>query len=310
LGQGQAVWLDYSPKPHPRLRRVERANFHRRDALVVAIMALVAWLVVRLALRPLQRMTDAAESLGRDIAHPPIDESGPIEVRRAARAFNAMQQDIRAYMAERTQILAAVAHDLKTPLTRLRLRLENCTDEVLREKLGRDLDAMQALVEEGLDLARSLDNEEATQPADLDALLQSLCDDFADTGLPVTYQGLAGSRTVVACKPKALVRVFSNLIDNAVKYGQQARVSLERRDGAACVLVRDDGPGIPEDRMHDMLKPFVRLESSRSRETGGTGLGLAIAANLLRPQQGTIGLRNRPEGGLEVTVRLPVTSAY
>lgn len=308
LGQGQAVWLGYTPKPHERQRRFEQASLHRRDFLLIAIMAAVAWLVVRLALRPLQRMTEAAESFGRDIDHPSIDISGPVEVRRAACAFNAMQEDIRAYMAERTQILAAVAHDLKTPLTRMRLKLETCEDLALQQKIRTDLDTMQALLEEGLDLARSLDSKEATEAVDLDALLQSLCDDFADIGLPVTYRGLSESGVVVAVRPKALARVFGNIIDNALKYGGYARVSLDRQDGKAVVHIIDGGPGIPEEHLQNVLKPFVRVESSRSRETGGTGLGLAIAVNLLRPQQGKLELRNPPQGGLEVTVSLPIVS--
>ncbi len=307
--ENQTIELGYALKVRERLRHYEIFGFRSRDLLLIGIMAVVAWLVVRLALRPLQCMAQAAENFGRDIAHPPIEESGPIEVRRAAQAFNAMQEQIRANMSERTQILSAVTHDLKTPLTRMRLRLENCADEALKEKLKGDLNAMQSLVEEGLELARSLDTAEATQPVDLDALLQSLCDDFAETGMRVAYSGVVESSVLVAGKPNALGRVFANIIDNAVKYGQYARVSLELRDDIARVHVCDGGPGIPEDRLQDVLRPFVRLEASRSRETGGTGLGLAIAVNLLKTQQGELSLRNLAEGGLEVTVQLPITAA-
>ncbi len=307
--ENQAIDLGYALKVRERLRHYEMFGFRSRDLLLIGIMAVVAWVVVRLALRPLQRMAQAAENFGRDIAHPPIDESGPIEVRRAAQAFNAMQEQIRADMSERTQILSAVTHDLKTPLTRMRLRLENCADDVLKEKLKGDLAAMQSLVEEGLELARSLDTTEATQPVNLDALLQSLCDDFAETGMRVAYSGVVGSGVLVAGKPNALGRVFANIIDNAVKYGQYARVSLELRDDIARVHICDGGPGIPEKRLQDVLKPFVRLEASRSRETGGTGLGLAIAVNLLKIQQGEISLHTLPEGGLEVTVQLPIAPA-
>ncbi len=306
--ENQTLRLGYASKPHERPHRHEIFGFRSRDLLLIGIMAAVAWLVVRLALRPLQRMAQAAENFGRDIDHPPMDECGPAEVRRAAQAFNAMQEQIRADMSERTQILSAVTHDLKTPLTRMRLRLENCADEALGEKLKGDLAAMQSLVEEGLELARSLDSAEATQTVDLDALLQSLCDDFAETGLQVAYSGRVEGCVLVQGKPNALGRVFANIIDNAVKYGHYARVSLEQRDGIARVHVCDGGPGIPKERLQDVVKPFVRLEASRSRETGGTGLGLAIAVNLLKIQQGEVSLRNIPEGGLEVTVQLPVAS--
>ncbi|MDD5037338.1 MAG: ATP-binding protein [Methylococcaceae bacterium] len=306
--EGQGMWLGYTAKLHEWRRNRKWLGFRDRDFFIIGIMAAIAWLVVRLALRPLQRMMQAAESFGRNIAHPPIDESGPTEVRRAAQAFNTMQKQIRAYMAERTQILAAVTHDLKTPMTRMRLRLENCTDEALKDKLRADLAAMQSLVEEGLELARSLDTVESMQLIDLDALLQSLCDDLDESGLDVAYQGTADQGIVVTGQPNALRRVFENLIDNAIKYGQHARVRLERRDDTAWVSVRDSGPGIPQEQLENVFRPFVRLEASRSRETGGTGLGLAIAVNLLRTHHGEVTLSNLPEGGLEVRVQLPIAS--
>jgi len=193
-------------------------------------------------------------------------------------------------------------------LTRMRLRSENCTDEALKDRFMSDLAAMESMVEEGLELARSLDTVEPVQPVDLDALLQSLCDDATETGQEVTYQRMADSSVLVAGRPNALDRVFINIIDNAVKYGHYARVFLEQHGNMACVRVCDGGPGIPDEHLQDVLKPFVRLETSRSRDTGGTGLGLAIAENLLRTQQGEISLRNLPQGGLEVSVRLRITS--
>jgi signal transduction histidine kinase len=304
----QPLWVGYRLPAPERPQRNKGIELQGRIAIFIGIMAIVGWVVVRLALRPLRRLAQAVEDFGRDITHPPMDDSGPSEVRQAAQAFNAMQRQIHAYMAERTQILAAVTHDLKTPMTRMRLRLENCADEALKDRLQADLAAMQSLVEEGLQLARSLDTVEPTQPVDLDALLQSLCDDLAESGLGVAYQGSAVQGIVVKAQPNALRRVFENLIDNAIKYGQQARVGLEQRGNMACVRVRDSGPGIPEGQLENVFRPFVRLEASRSRDTGGTGLGLAIAANLLKIQQGGISLRNHPQGGLEVNVRLPVAA--
>ena len=308
FADGQALWVGYGLPAQDRPQRRELVGLQGRIVIFIGIMSLVAWVVVRLALRPLRRLSQALEDFGRDIARPPMDDLGPQEVRQAAQAFNAMQRQIRGHMAERMQILTAVTHDLKTPLTRMRLRLEKCTDEALKDRLQADLDAMQSLVEEGLELARSLDATQSPQTVDLAALLQSLCDDAAETGQEVSYQGSAGAGILVMGQPNRLGRVFENLIDNAVKYGGYARVSLEQRGKAAVVTVRDGGPGIPEDALQNVLKPFVRLESSRSRDTGGTGLGLAIAVNLLNVQRGSLALRNHPEGGLEVSVQLPIAT--
>ncbi len=307
--EGQALWVGYSVPVQERPQRREWIGLQGRIALFLGIMSVVAWVVVRLALRPLRRLAQAVEDFGRDIAHPPMEDSGPLEVRQAAQAFNAMQGQIRGYMAERMQILTAVTHDLKTPLTRMRLRLEKCADETLKDRLQADIAAMQSLVEEGLELARSLDTSESPQPVNLDALLQSLCDDAEDAGQDVTYQSPAGHGIVVMGCPNRLIRVFENIIDNAVKYGNHAHVSLGQQGGMAVVQVRDGGSGIPDDSLQEVLRPFVRLESSRCRDTGGTGLGLAIAVNLLKAQQGGLSLRNHPDGGLEVSVQLPIAAA-
>jgi signal transduction histidine kinase len=308
FNEGQTVWIGHRPLTQVRPLRNQGQELQTRIAVFAAVMALVAWIVVRIALRPLRRLAQAVDDFGRDMTHPPMDESGPSEVRRAAQAFNAMQQRIRGHMAERTQILASVTHDLKTPLTRMRLRLEKCADAALKDRLLADLGFMQTLVEEGLELARSLDASEPAQLVALDALLQSHCDDAADAGWDVVYAG-PDDGVLVMVRASALGRVFANLIDNAVKYGQYARVSLEQRDGMAQVCIVDGGPGIPEESLQEVLKPFVRLEASRSRDTGGTGLGLAIAANLLRCEQGLLSLSNRPEGGLEARVELRLAPA-
>ncbi len=307
--EGQALWIGYrSPNQERQSQRRDGVGLQGRIAIFIGIMSVVAWIVIRLALRPLRNLAQAVEDFGRDIAHPPMEESGPIEVRRAARAFNAMQKQIRGYMAERMQILTSVTHDLKTPLTRMRLRLEKCSDETPKDRLRADIDAMQSLVEEGLELARSLDTTESMQAVDLDALLQSLCDDAAEAGLDVTYQETTESGIIVMGRPNRMVRVFENIIDNAVKYGHYARVSLEQQGKMALVKIRDGGPGIPDESLKEVLSPFVRLDASRSRDTGGTGLGLAIAVNLLKVQQGSLELRNHPQGGLEVGVQLPITA--
>lgn len=289
--------------------QIEQWRFPVSLGLFVVLIALVCWFAVRLALRPLQRMSAASEAFGRDIHQPPLKTSGPSEVRQAAQAFNAMQERVRSVMAERTQILAAVTHDLKTPMTRMRLRLENCNDEVLREKLAGDLSTMQTLVSEGLDLARSIDSTEPEARIDLGALLSSIADDAADAGQPVTYSDSGdGPSVLTTCRPNGLRRAIENLIDNALKYGQRAEISLARSPRHALIHICDHGPGIPEDHLEAVLRPFVRLETSRSRDSGGTGLGLAIANNLLSAQGASLKLSNRAGGGLDACIQLPYTS--
>ena len=270
-------------------------------------LALLAYVVARMTTRPLDRLARAATALGGDINQPPLSESGPSEVRRAAVAFNAMQARIRSYVEERTEMLAAIAHDLQTPLTRLRLRLEKVTDEDLREKLVADMGAMQSMIREGLDLAMSLDTDGMMKRVDLDSLLSSVCADAVDTGQDVTLSGK--THVSILAIPIALQRCLANLIDNAVKYGGYARVTAAREGNKAVIRVSDGGPGMPETQMEKVFDPFYRLETSRSRETGGTGLGLTIARNIARKHGGTLALRNAAGGGLECALTLPLDSS-
>jgi signal transduction histidine kinase len=303
FADGQRVVIEGTHEPPPP-RLPGMMGFVANLAILAGILAMVTWFAVRLVLQPLRHLVEATEAFGRDPEHPPVDESGPSEVRQAAQTFNRMRERLRSHIKERTRILAAITHDLKTPLTRMRLRLEQCEDERLRARLTEDAAAMQALVDEGLALARSLDSGQSPQTIDLGALLQSLCDDTVDAGGDARFEGAAGA--LASGRPEALRRAFLNLIDNAVKYGGEADVSLERAGDDWLIRVRDRGPGIPERHLGDVMQPFFRLETSRSRETGGTGLGLSIAANLLAAQGGALSLHNRPEGGLEARVRLPV----
>jgi signal transduction histidine kinase len=268
-----------------------------------ACILALAYAVARMATRPLRGLASAAVRLGRNIESPPLPESGPAEVHDAAVAFNAMQARIRRDVQERTYMLAAITHDLQTPLTRLRLRLEKVGDEELRGRLVADLNAMQGTIREGLELARSADLREALQPIDFDSLLDSVCTDAQDAGQDVTLEGKTGAAVLGA--PNALRRCLMNLLDNALKYGRLARVEAKLEGARAVVRIRDAGPGIPEDQLAAVLDPFFRLESSRSRETGGTGLGLTIARNIAERHGGTLTLRNLPEGGLEATLALP-----
>jgi len=273
--------------------------------LFLACIAVLAWLVARMTTRPLQHLANAANTLdlSRDTALLPETE-GSSEVRSAARAFNRMQQRIQEDLRERTGMLAAITHDLQTPLTRLRLRLEKVQDNELRDKLVNDMNAMQQMLQEGLEFARSRDASEPLQRLDIDSLLASLCADAVDGGQPVHY----GEHSIaeVMARPIALRRALTNLIDNAVKYGGSADVALSCDARDCHIYVIDHGPGIPHDMLETVFTPFCRVEHSRSRETGGSGLGLSIARNIVEQHHGELLLANRRGGGLEAHVVLPL----
>ncbi len=275
-------------------------------ALQLALLVgLCAW-AVRAATRPLSTLADAADALGADRPAVPLAEDGPREVERAAKAFNRMQQRIQAHVHERMQILAAVSHDLQTPITRLRLRADLLDDTTLRDKLHADLAEMQSLVEEGIAYARSSQaTKEPLQRVDLRALLQSIAFDYADAGLPV--QLLHADQGTCDTRPQALRRLVCNLVDNALKFAGAAELRLEAgAHGPWRLRVLDRGPGIPAADLTAVLQPYVRLEDSRNRSTGGTGLGLAIANELTQALGGRLVLGPREEGvGLEARVELP-----
>lgn len=278
--------------------------------LFLACIAGLALFVSRMTIRPLQQLAQAATDLGHDINRPALAEHGPKEIQQATRAFNSMQLRIRDHIQQRTQMLAAITHDLQTPLTRLRLRLEKVNDQELHDKLVGDLSSMQMMVKEGLDLARSMDSNEALQALDIDSLLDSICADASDAGHDVSL--LDKSKATVMARPQALRRCLNNLLDNAIKYGHSAKLHLiqstEAKQQWLHICVRDQGNGIPVDQQTRVFEPFYRMETSRSRETGGTGLGLTIALNIARQHNGKLSLSNLPEGGLEVRLSLPIKS--
>ena len=272
-------------------------------AVQLAVLAVCAWLAVRLVTRPLARLAAAADELGPDLKARNLEEEGPTEVAHAARAFNAMQRRIAGYMAERVEILAAISHDLQTPITRMRLRTEMMDNEHDQLKFRQDLDAMNALVREGVTYARTLHG--ATEPAlriDADALLESMIGDYEDSGQAVRLEGRIDAPIVT--RPHALRRILVNLIDNALKFGNDVRVQVHADADRLVVAVLDNGPGIPPDELEAVLKPFYRVENSRNRSTGGTGLGLAIAHQLAMAMGAELRLQNRSEGGLEARVTL------
>lgn len=267
----------------------------------VAIVIIV--LAVRRATRPLAAFAAAAERLGVDVHAPPMPEDGTGEVRRAARAFNDMQKRIARYIEDRTRMLAAISHDLRTPLTRMRLRAEFVEDEEQRAKMLADLDDMEQMIAATLAFARDDAEREPRRTIDIAKLASELCVDYAAGRKDVAY---AGPTTLLAdLRPVALKRALGNLIDNALKYGGKASVRLSQGEDELILTVEDNGPGIPESERERVFAPFVRLEGSRSRETGGAGLGLSVARNLIRAQGGDIRLENGPEGGLKAVIYLP-----
>lgn len=274
-------------------------------AAQLALLVAGTWLAVRTAIRPLTRLARAAESLDPNQPAAPLEERGPTEVAHAAVAFNAMQRRIAAYVKERVQLLAAISHDLQTPITRMKLRVEFMDDSVEKDKLWSDLTEIQHLVKEGVAFARS--TEPSREPAirlQLNAFLESLVFDYLDTGKAVELS--APHELVITSRPQALRRLLTNLIDNALKFAGEAQVQVQQHpEGRLAIQVLDRGPGVPEGALSDVLKPFYRLESSRNRDTGGTGLGLAIASQLAGSLGGQLRLCNRAGGGLCAEVELP-----
>lgn len=269
-------------------------------ALAAALLSLV---VARTATRPVRHMAAGAQALGESLDAPPMPEAGPVEVRRAARAMNSLQSRLRASIAAKSQILAAVTHDIQTPMTRMRLRLEKVEDAELRQRLLGDLAAMQALAREGLEIARDTPSAEPLAVVALDSLMKALADDERDAGHDVVF--LEGCDCDVQARPQGLKRCLANLIDNAIRYAGSARINTVEHADHVVVQIDDAGPGIPADQLAAVMEPFVRLETSRSRDTGGSGLGLAIAARLARDMNGELTLANRPEGGIRASLRLP-----
>lgn len=270
-------------------------------------IAVVALLLLNWATRPLRELAIAAERFSLDQTPQPLPETGPSEVRRAAHAFNTMRDRIQRLVNERMQAMAAVSHDLRTPITRLRLRSELLDDEQTRDRIDTDLLEMEEMIDSTLDYLRGGISSEVFRLIDLVSLIRTIVDDHLDQGNPVLMQGL--SAAPVVGQVLSLKRAFSNIIGNAVKYGGSTKVTIGETDSDFLVTVEDDGPGIPLADMERVFHPFVRLEESRSRATGGSGLGLTIASSVIATHGGRIAISNGTSIGLCVTISVPKSEA-
>lgn len=275
-------------------------------AIMASLIILIVIFVVRRLTRPLKNLADAAGSLGRGEDVPPLKESGPGEVRAVIAAFNEMQDRLTRFVSDRTKMLAAISHDLRTPITSLRLRAEFIEDDENREKIIQTLDEMAAMAEATLTFAKEASFKEKGETIDLAALLSELAADQQTLGHAVSLEDTAP--LLAPCRPMALKRALRNLVENGVRYGETVSVRLMAEPDAALITISDKGPGIPDHKLEDVFEPFVRLEDSRSEETGGIGLGLSIARSIIHAHGGQLSLANGPAGGLVVTVRLPRAS--
>lgn len=270
--------------------------------LTALILALIGVFVSSRISRPLRDLASSAEALGRGEALPPIPEEGPEEVRRTAEAFNRMQDRLHRYVDDRTKMLAAIGHDLRTPLTTLRLRAEFVQDNEIQRKMLSTIDELQSMTEAAISFARGQSTDTETRTIQLETLVASICDDQTDLGHPVTYAG--GEMVTYRCRPDGLRRAVRNLVENAVRYGREAKVFIRYAAATIDIVVEDRGPGIPEAMRDKVFLPFFRLETTRNEDTGGIGLGLSIARAVVRQHGGGISFVSN-ETGMQAVISLP-----
>ena len=298
-------WLSFTPP-----QRSWGMSAALRFAVVVALGLVAAWLVARFATRqladPLQRFTSAVQRFGTDLNAPAIEIEGPREIRQAIIAYNTMQAKIQQFIAERALMLASISHDLRAPLTRIRLRCEFIEDIDQQRKLIRDTDEMQSMINCALGFFRDESLREQTTTFDLSELLQTVIDDYSDQGIAVDFSG--PPHLVYFGRPVSIKRMTANLLENAVKYARHPRIELINGKCSICIEVSDEGPGIPDSELENVFVPFFRLEPSRNRDSGGVGLGLSSARAMARQHGGELLLRNRIGGGLTAQVELPHAS--
>jgi len=301
IGNGQ--WLNFMSILPESTSMWSMTSLLSLMSMALAVIVLSIWTVRRLTV-PLRRFAQAANRLGKDVTAPPLPVSGPLEVQQAVIAFNEMQDNLKHLIENRTHMLAAISHDLRTPITLLKLRIEMMEDGEERTKMLKTLDEMEQMISSTLAFARQDAEQEERRVVELNALVETICDDLIDTGKDVSF--LTEEKFIYECKPVAMKRALTNLIENAVKYGQRARVAIISSNGHNIeIAIEDDGPGIPEDKLKTVFEPFYRLESSRSRETGGAGLGLSVAQSIILAHGGSIELKSPLGEGLKVSVCLP-----
>jgi signal transduction histidine kinase len=265
-----------------------------------------SYLLSRTISRRLRRLAAAADAVGRGLQAAPLPESGPPELRKAARAFNLMQERLRRYLGSRTRVLTAMSHDLRTPITRLRLRAASVENRELQEKMVGDLDQIALMVQESLESLQGLESTEAIQPVRVESLVEALESEYQELGFPLASESVL--HDAVPARPQALRRALTNLIDNARRFATSASLRVERSGDECIFTLTDNGPGIPESELVRVLEPFYRLESSRNRGTGGAGLGLSIARDIAHAHGGELTLSNQPEGGLIARLTLHIGS--
>lgn len=271
--------------------------------IFVALLLAVLW-IGRQAAKPLRNLARATAEFGPNSSSNPVPPEGPADIQRLIATFNDMRTRLLEMLGEKDRMLGAIGHDLRTPLASLRLRVENVEDDQERERMIATVDEMSRTLEDILSLARLGRSNEPASRVDLAALVEAVVEDLRDLGHDVVHE--PASRLPACIRPVLVTRAIRNLIDNAVKYGGRARVRVLQREQDAVIEVEDDGPGIPDHDINRVMDGFVRLETSRNRQTGGTGLGLTIARSIVREEGGELRLENRPEGGLKASLRLPL----
>ena len=295
-------WLNVSVGPPPGAPPWGWTFLLTFGLSALAVAGVAVWMARRIS-GPMRRLATAADQLGRGEEVGDLAEAGPLETRRTVRAFNQMRERLDRFVRDRTAMLAAISHDLRTPITSLRLQAEFVDDEDTRGKIIASLDEMQRMTEETLAFIREDMTGEETRVVDIHALIDSVVGDLADLGHDVSLQEC--DRVLLACRPTGLRRAVMNLMENAAVYGLRAVARIEHSAESIRIVIEDEGPGISEADLDRVFEPFVRLEVSRNRQTGGTGLGLAIARTIVRSHGGDVRLENRQEGGLRVIITLP-----
>ncbi|WP_037446317.1 ATP-binding protein [Skermanella stibiiresistens] len=298
-------WINARATALSTLGRQDRHFIVPTTLMSIAILAVSLYLV-RVCTAEFRSIAHAARRLGVDVTAPPLPVHGPEEVREAAMAFNEMQGRIRTLVTDRTQMLAAISHDLRSPITTIRLRAEFIDEGEERDRILAQLDEMEAMVSATLSFLRDDGGREETKVVDISALLATICDNLSDAGRPAYFQGPTG--VTMRCRPIGLKRALANLIENAVNYGASATVILETLPGRLVISIDDEGRGIPDSELETVFNPFYRIEESRNRETGGFGLGLTVARSVIRGHGGDLVLENRASGGLRALITLPWVS--